>query len=84
MGRSEIRGGRRVFREETPVRAKVYTIGGFSVHTDGEQLLAWHGKTGGPHTTYLVHGEEDVMQRFATRLKGTKVVMPELHTEFPL
>ncbi len=86
LARRIIDGAKKVtiFREEIPVRAKIYTIGGFSAHADREQLLAWHGKTGKPHTTYLVHAEEDVMQTFAARLKGTKVVMPELHAAFPL
>ena len=73
-----------IFGEEIPVNARVYTIGGFSAHADCEQLYAWHAKTGNPHTTYLVHGEEDVMQAFAKRLTHTDVVMPKLHAEFPL
>ncbi len=74
----------RIFRGDIPLCAKVYTIGGFSTHADCEQLPAWHGKTGKPHTTYLLHGEENVMQAFAIRLKNTNVVMPELLAEFPL
>ena len=73
-----------IYREEIPVRATIYTIGGFSAHADCAQLQAWQGKTGNPETTYLVHGEEDVMKRFAHSLKNTKVVMPKLNESFPL
>jgi metallo-beta-lactamase family protein len=67
----------RIFGKEVPVRASVYTIGGFSAHADQKELLAWHGRTGNPRTTILVHGEEDSMRGFADQLHGTRVVMPE-------
>jgi metallo-beta-lactamase family protein len=74
----------RMFNEEFPVNASIYTIGGFSAHADNEELLAWHAKTGRPETTYLIHGEEDSMRAFARTLKGTSVVMPVLHEEYEL
>jgi metallo-beta-lactamase family protein len=66
----------RLFGEEIPVRAKTYTINGFSAHADQDDLLAWHAKTGKPEVTYLVHGEAKVMQTFAGHLSGTRVEMP--------
>jgi len=74
----------RIFGEEFPVNADIYTIGGFSAHADQAELLAWHGQTGNPTTTYLVHGEEKSMQSFSRLLKQTKVIMPELGDSFTL
>jgi len=74
-GASEVR----IFGEDIPVRAKLYTIGGFSAHADRDELLSWHGKLGQPSRTFLVHGEEDAMQSFAHHLKDTEVIMPALN-----
>jgi metallo-beta-lactamase family protein len=68
----------RLFGEEIPVRARIYTINGFSAHADQAQLLAWQRHTGAPRT-FLVHGEEETMREFASRLKSTRVEMPALH-----
>lgn len=65
----------RLFGEEIPVRAHIYTINGFSAHADRDELLAWHSHTRAPRT-FLVHGEEAVMQKFAAQLKNTQVEMP--------
>ena len=73
-----------IFGEKMPVRASIYTIGGFSAHADQAELLAWHGQTGSPKTTFLVHGEKESMQTFATKLAGAQVVMPELHQVYTL
>jgi metallo-beta-lactamase family protein len=74
----------RIFGEEIPVRAKIHTINGFSAHADQAELLAWHRQTGGPDRTFLVHGEERVMSRFATRLRDTQVETPKLGQSFTL
>ncbi len=73
-----------IFGERIPVRAHIYTIGGFSAHADRDELLAWHRQTGNPERTFLVHGEETAMQAFAQRLSDTEVIMPELNDEFDL
>jgi len=65
----------RIFGEEMPVRARIHTINGYSAHADRDQLLAWHGSTGADRT-FLVHGEEEVMEGFAALLEGTRVEMP--------
>ena len=69
--------------EEVPVRARVYTINGFSAHADQAELLQWHGQTGAKRT-FLVHGDAEVMRRFAARLQGTEVQLPEPHQAFTL
>ena len=74
----------RIFREKIPVRAKIFTIGGFSAHADRDELLAWHQQTGSPQQTYLVHGEEDAMQEFAKHLHDTTVIMPKHNESFQL
>jgi len=74
----------RIFGEDIPVNAKIHTINGFSAHADQAELLAWHQKLGKPDRTFLVHGEEKVMQHFAKRLSETKVEMPMLGQSFDL
>ncbi len=74
----------RIFGEEIPVRARIYTIGGFSAHADQAGLLAWHQHAGNPKTTFLVHGEEETMRVFASKLNNTQVKMPRLHQSFML
>ena len=72
----------RIYGEKSVVRAKIHTINGFSAHADQAELLAWHRQTGNPERTFLVHGEEEVMRQFATRLEGTEIVMPALNETF--
>jgi len=74
----------RIFGEEIRVRARIYTIGGFSAHADRDELLAWHRQIGNPARTFLVHGEEEAMQSFAEQLSDIEVIMPELHEAFDL
>ncbi len=74
----------RIYREEIQVRAKIYTIGGFSAHADQAQLLAWHEKTGSPKCTFLVHGDEKAMKYFASLLDNTEVKMPANGDSFEL
>jgi metallo-beta-lactamase family protein len=74
----------RIHGEEIPVHARIHTINGFSAHADQAELLAWHGKIGGPARTFLVHGEEQTMSNFAALLKETRVEMPALNEVFEL
>ena len=86
LARRIIDGAKRVsiYGEEMPVRASIYTIGGFSAHADQAELLAWHAQTGKPKTTFLVHGEEESMHAFAKELSNTEVKMPILNQSFEL
>ena len=74
----------RIYGQSIDVRAQVFTIGGFSAHGDQEDLLHWHGQTGSPEVTFLVHGEEEAMATFAGLLQDTKVEMPKLHQVYEL
>ncbi|WP_322628959.1 MBL fold metallo-hydrolase [Halothiobacillus sp.] len=85
LARILIDGAKRVklFGEEIPVRAHLYTINGFSAHADQEELLAWHGALK-PARTILVHGEEKAMRTFAGLLTDTQVSMPQKGDEMTL
>jgi metallo-beta-lactamase family protein len=72
-----------VLGDYIPVRARIHTINGFSAHADQAELLKWHGHTGAART-FLIHGEEDAMQAFASRLGKTQVQMPALNQSFDL
>ena len=74
----------RIYGEEMAVRAAIHTINGFSAHADQAELLAWHRKTGSPERTFLVHGEELAMAKFAERLAGSRVDMPALNQAYEL
>jgi metallo-beta-lactamase family protein len=71
----------KIFGEKIPVRARIHTISGFSAHADTDELLDWHGQTGRPERTFLVHGEEESMAHFAGKLTETTVEMPRLNEE---
>ena len=48
----------RMWGDEYPVRARVFTIGGLSAHADRDALLGWLGKfRRPPRQTWMVHGE---------------------------
>jgi metallo-beta-lactamase family protein len=83
--RSIIDGAKQVniLGENISVRARIYTINGFSAHADQAELLAWRQQTSAKRT-FLVHGDEDVMRQFAARLADTHVEMPGPHQVFDL
>jgi metallo-beta-lactamase family protein len=72
-----------IFGEDIQVKASIHTINGFSAHADQAELLAWHKQTGAGRT-FLVHGDEDVMQSFATKLANTRIETPALNETFDL
>lgn len=60
LGRRIVDGAMRVriFGEEIPVRADIYTIGGLSAHADQAGLLDWLGGfSRAPEQVFVVHGE---------------------------
>jgi metallo-beta-lactamase family protein len=72
-----------ILGDDIPVRARIHTINGFSAHADQAELLKWHEHTGAERT-FLTHGEEAAMQKFASRLGNTQVEMPKLNQIFDL
>ena len=72
-----------IFGENIPVKARIYTINGFSAHADEAELLTWQKQTSAKRT-FLVHGEEDTMRQFAAHLSDTGVEMPGPNQVFEL
>jgi metallo-beta-lactamase family protein len=68
LGRRIVDGAKlvRIFGEEYPVRAQIYTIGGLSAHGDQAALMGWLGTFATPPVrTFVVHGEAVTAQGFA-------------------
>jgi metallo-beta-lactamase family protein len=89
LGRRIVDGAQsvRLFREEVPVRAKVYTIGGLSAHAGRGALLGWLDKfRRPPRRTWVVHGEPlaAFSLRDALRARGWTVEVPAQGSEHPL
>jgi metallo-beta-lactamase family protein len=76
----------RVFSEEIPVRAQVWTINGFSAHADQPSLLAWLGETP-RRKVFVVHGEYDRGMRVMHEVlggRGFPAQRPGLHEPIKL
>lgn len=74
----------RIFGEDYAVKARIYTIGGFSAHAGQDELLGWYNAVGHHDMTFLVHGELKSMQAFSGLLKNSEVIMPEMEAEYDL
>ena len=85
LGRMLVDGAEsvRIYGEEVQVRAKIHTINGFSAHADRDELLAWHQAIS-PDRTFLVHGEEQVMEDFSHLLESDNVTMPQFGESYTL
>ncbi len=66
LGRKIVDGAEFVYvrGEKIAVKAKIYTINGFSAHGDREDLLDWIAHFEGLENIYLIHGEEDKAKIF--------------------
>lgn len=72
LGRRLVDGANtvRIFGQEIPVRAEIYTINGLSAHADQAGLLSWLGHfKRPPGQTFIVHGEENTAFAFADLLR---------------
>jgi metallo-beta-lactamase family protein len=82
-GRKIIDGAKRVrvLNEEVAVKARIFTIGGFSAHAGQSQLLEWVSNFRNKNLqVFLVHGEYEAQQVLAERIRerfGYKVIIPE-------
>lgn len=68
LGRRLVEGERtvKVYGEKIIMRARVFTIGGFSAHADQSLLLDWLAQFRNPNmSVYVIHGEPRVSESFA-------------------
>jgi metallo-beta-lactamase family protein len=89
LGRKIIEGAKtvNVLGEEIAVKAKVYTIGGFSAHADQRELLDWLGAFSNRPEVFIVHGEENTSLEFEKIVKdrfGFKTHAPQKGEEFEI
>ena len=71
-GRAIVDGAKslRLFGEDLAVKAKIFTIGGFSAHAGQSQLLDWVRQMTQPSMrAIIVHGETKAQETFAALLK---------------
>jgi metallo-beta-lactamase family protein len=82
LGRRLVDGARsvRIFGEDVPVRADLYTLGGLSAHADQQALLGWLGGFRKPPAScFVVHGEAETAAIFRDRIEadlGWNAVVP--------
>ncbi len=78
----------RILGEDTAIKAKIFTIGGFSAHAGQSQILQWvEGFARKNMTVVLVHGETKAQTTLAGLLKerfALNVVVPGYLEELPL
>ena len=58
----------RIFRENVAVRAKIFTIGGFSAHADQKGLLQWASHFESKPRVFVVHGEITSSEALAKKI----------------
>ena len=82
-GRAIVEGAKsvKIFGENVSVKAKVYTIGGFSAHADQKDLLNFIGRMRHkPRQVRLVHGDAGAKQALAAAIRqrhpNIEVIIP--------
>ena len=87
LGRHLQDGGKtaRIDGKEFEVRCRVRTISGFSAHADQHELERWLGHfgraataNGRPKTVFIVHGDPDAAEAFATRIRAELGLEPHV------
>jgi len=70
-GRKIVEGAKQVkiFRENVAVRAKIFTIGGFSAHADKNDLLEWVSHFESKPKVFVVHGEAAASEALAREIQ---------------
>ncbi|KPK27346.1 MAG: MBL fold metallo-hydrolase [Betaproteobacteria bacterium SG8_40] len=72
LGRRIVDGSKsvRIYGEDVPVEARIFTIGGLSAHADRAALLDWLGHFHRPpEKTFVVHGEATTALDFADTIR---------------
>ncbi len=71
----------RIFRENVAVRARLFTIGGFSAHADQADLMAWMGHfVESAPRVFVVHGEARASEALAREIRakyGLEALVPK-------
>jgi metallo-beta-lactamase family protein len=89
-GRRIVDGARmiRLFNEDVAVKARIFTINGFSAHAGQSQLLEWLGHFQSPSLqVFLIHGEYSAQQTLAGLIReryGFPVTIPDYLEEITL
>jgi metallo-beta-lactamase family protein len=79
MGRLLVDGAKsvRIFGEDVAVRAKIWTVNGFSSHADQPILLDWLEKAQ-PRQVFLVHGEAASLEGFRNEIQSKLSLDPHV------
>jgi metallo-beta-lactamase family protein len=82
IGRRIVDGARQVkiFGENVSVKARVFTIGGFSAHADQNDLTEWVSHFESRPAVFLVHGEPTASEALAKKIRdlfGLEVRIPK-------
>lgn len=59
----------KIFGENVSVRARVFTIGGFSAHADQKDLLEWVGHFESKPRVFVIHGEHTASEILAQKIR---------------
>ncbi|MFN3395366.1 MAG: MBL fold metallo-hydrolase RNA specificity domain-containing protein [Thermodesulfovibrionales bacterium] len=77
----------RIFGEDIAVKARVYTLGGFSAHADQAELLEWLSSFDTKPLTFINHGESEtsfIFSRIVKERLGLEAIIPEEGEGFEL
>jgi metallo-beta-lactamase family protein len=71
LGRTIVDGEKmiKIYGEDIAVKAKIFTINGFSAHADQSELISWIRPIEGIKKVYLIHGEVDKMEIFSDAIQ---------------
>jgi metallo-beta-lactamase family protein len=84
LGRKILDGAKkvRIFNEDIPVRARIFSIGGYSSHADQQDLYNWLANFSKPiKHIFTVHGEVEASKALVQRIKdhlGVSASVPRL------
>jgi metallo-beta-lactamase family protein len=81
-GRKIVDGAKhvKIFREDVAVKARVFTIGGFSAHADQNDLIEWVGYFESTPKVFVVHGEASASEALCEKIRecyGFDVYVPK-------
>lgn len=80
LGREIVDGALKVkiYGEQIAVKAKVYTINGFSAHADQSGLVKFLKSCKDLQSVYLIHGEPHIMQEFREYINNQLNITPHI------